>query len=81
MKLCFNFYFIDVAILVTACHYNRPTGWRDDAEIIPTVIITHEVIVFSCVRVRLCHCRAIIGGFETGTSNSNAMSLVTGTPF
>ena len=29
MKLCFNFYIICVAILVTACHYTRPTGWRD----------------------------------------------------
>ena len=40
MKLCFNFYFdMDVAILVMACHSNRPTGWCDDAEIIPTVIV------------------------------------------
>ena len=30
---------MDVAILVMACHSKRPTGWRDDAEIIPTIII------------------------------------------
>ena len=52
MKLCFNFYFMDVAILVMACHSNRPTGKRDDAEIIPTIIITSWSYIFSSGRVR-----------------------------
>ena len=35
-----------------ACHSNRPTGWRDYAEIIPTIIITSWSYIFSSGRVR-----------------------------
>ena len=42
MKLCLNFYFIDVAILETACH-SRPIGWRDHVEIAPTIRGSHKI--------------------------------------
>ena len=54
---------MDVAILVMACHSNRPTGWCDDAEIIRTVIITSSLAVAACDDAVF---GAIIGGFETG---------------